>query len=118
MSETSNEICQLHNKKVEAYCKSENALLCIDCMKGDFWKKERVPLSDISFHLIDDLEHLSSSIDEQMKGLETDKFIVQDKECRETLRNFFKGIHEALYDIERSKEQDLNLILGNLLGQF
>ena len=43
---------------------------------------------------------------------------MQDIECRKSLRNFFKSIHEALYDIERSKEQDLNLILGNLLGQF
>jgi hypothetical protein len=33
-------------------------------MKGDYRKKERTPLTDISFHFIDDLESLSNRIDD------------------------------------------------------
>jgi hypothetical protein len=42
--------------------------------------------------------------------------LAKEKGCRQGLRDYFKSIHEMLYQIERVKETELNNFLEKLLG--
>lgn len=70
-------------------------------MKNDFRKnKERIPLTEISINYIDSLDQYGSLIQEGVHKLKGDEIIRLDEECRASLRNYFKKVHEMLYDIE------------------
>jgi len=121
LTRTQVEVCLLHQKNLEAFCETENVLICIDCiLLGEHKTHEvcAIPGSSkkarsLINNSIDTSKRLYESLKAALECVETHRGELKNKveEQREIVSKQFNRIIQAIKDYEEKLNANLNEVL-------
>ena len=106
----------MHGKPFETFCSNDMVLLCIECAKAEHRTHDKIHVTDLVFRMNDRLQKQTEKLSSVVQFVEVSKMGQFEKSLMDSIRAYFKRVHEILYDLENQKTEEVQSLLRNVFG--
>lgn len=119
-----NENCVKHGKKIEAYCKDDNAVLCINCILNEDHKGHNLlSVNDAYDQWLSEVQELIKRANDQKHTLSDNRIILNmsldklNKDKESVLKEIQTTFEEVVQKIRAKEKQVVESLLGSYESQ-
>ena len=109
-------LCPIHQKPFETFCSQDLALLCLECAKTDHRSHDKIHVTDLVFKINERLSNQLTKLQSVLQFVQVSNIAQFEKSLFDSIRSFFKRVHEILYELENKKTAEVEELLKQVFG--
>eukprot|EP00347_Sterkiella_histriomuscorum_P006209 403353644 len=109
-------LCHHHHKPFETYCSQDMVLMCIECAKNEHRQHDKIHVTDLVFKMNERLQKQTAQLGSVLQFIQASNIAQFEKSLMDSIRSYFKRIHEILYELENKKTGEVEDLLKQIFG--